>query len=103
MQSLIKSLKFMKQRAWLYVFSIIAMAVLKAMLDVVTSRFVNRTYSLFELHNYSTILTEAGKSILTGAVLILIWRFFFFFTTMKQNVLRLRFKNKFIKKHFCSL
>ncbi len=79
MQSLIKSLKFMKQRAWLYVFSIIAMAVLKAMLDVVTSRFVNRTYSLFELHNYSTILTEAGKSILTGAVLILIWRFFTIF------------------------
>lgn len=69
----------MKQRAWLYVFSIIAMAVLKAMLDVVTSRFVNRTYSLFELHNYSTILTEAGKSILTGAVLILIWRFFTIF------------------------
>ena len=78
-QSLINALKFMKRRALLYIFSIAAMAVVKALLDVVTSLFVNHTYSLIENHDLSAILPEAGKDIFIGMVLILIWRFFTIF------------------------
>ena len=78
-QSLINALKFMKRRALLYIFSIAAMAVVKALLDVVTSLFVNHTYSLIENHDLSAILPEAGKDIFIGMVLILICRFFTIF------------------------
>jgi ABC-type bacteriocin/lantibiotic exporters, contain an N-terminal double-glycine peptidase domain len=73
---LIQALKFMGRRRYLYLFAIIAMAVLKALLDVVTSFFVKQLYLIMEGRNFADIIPSVGKNIFLGVIIIIIWRYF---------------------------
>lgn len=70
------TLKSMNQRKYLYIFSIFTMAVIKALLDVVTSFFVNRLYSCIENHTMDLVPELAIKNMILGIILITIWRYF---------------------------
>lgn len=76
MSTLVKALKFMNKRRYLYISAIVIMAVIKALLDVVTSFFVNHLYLGINNQDLSVILKLSIKCILTGSVLISIWRYF---------------------------
>ena len=76
MSALIKSLKFMGNRRYLYLAAIVIMAVLKSMLDVITSFFVNNLYIGISNSDRNFILVLSFKCILLGGILIIIWRFF---------------------------
>lgn len=76
MSTLIKALKFMNKRRYLYISAIVIMAVIKALLDVVTSFFVNHLYAGINSQDLSVILRLSIKCILAGSILIFIWRYF---------------------------
>lgn len=76
MSTLVQALKFMNKRRYLYISSIVIMAVMKALLDVVTSFFVNHLYSGINHQDLLVIIKLSIKCILAGGVLISIWRCF---------------------------
>lgn len=76
MDILIKALKFMGGRRYMYMAAIVIMAVIKSMLDVITSFFVNNLYIGIGNADKSYILVLAARCVLTGGILIIIWRIF---------------------------
>lgn len=60
----------------MYMAAIVIMAVIKSMLDVITSFFVNNLYIGIGNADKSYILVLAARCVLTGGILIIIWRIF---------------------------
>lgn len=76
MNVLAKSFAFMGKRSYLYLAAIAMMAILKASLDVLTSRFVNNLYLGMEHFDSFLFFRSVLECILPGCVLILLWRCF---------------------------
>lgn len=73
---LIRALKYMRRGGKLYLLSILLMAILKSLLDVITSFFVKSLYTCIETSTLSDVPILALKSFFLGVLLIFLWRFF---------------------------
>lgn len=73
---LLKSLKLMQKRSIWYIFAIVAMAALSALLDILTSNIVKNLYSYVEIGAYKCIPQLLISNFFIGLCIVFLWRFF---------------------------